>query len=167
LRPDGKTVHLIDLSSYYQVHFADAVSFDAFELAYRKLDTLSELWQETSLMAYSVTPNDPFYASFQQNLQGKAGGGLNFDSAWEITNGEAGQIIGIVDNGVDTFHTELAGKFVGGASTSLVGGDWTTNGAGAHGTFVAGIIAARANNDTGIAGVNWKAKLYVAKFDDV
>ena len=35
-----------------------------------------------------------------------------------------------------------------------------------HGTHVAGIIAARANNDRGVAGVCWKAKIMSLRFMD-
>jgi subtilisin family serine protease len=76
--------------------------------------------------------------------------------------------IGIVDTGVDLDHEDLAGKVV--AHTSCVGsaGDpGRCSGSGqddqGHGTHVAGIAAARKDNNLGIAGVAPDAELVVAK----
>lgn len=59
-----------------------------------------------------------------------------------------GVTIGIVDSRIDTTHPDLAGQIA-------VSGDFAAGGAWPerHGTGVAGIIAARANNTVGIVGV--------------
>ena len=94
--------------------------------------------------------------------------------AWAKSTG-AGQVIAIVDSGVDLQHPDLAGKFVSGAT--FIGcatngpcgdGDWESGGkaAGApdaHGTHVAGIAAAATNNGQGIAGVAPDAKIMPVK----
>jgi subtilisin family serine protease len=94
--------------------------------------------------------------------------------AWSTSTG-AGQVIAIVDSGVDLSHPDLVGKFVPGAT--FVGcaengpcgnGDWESGGQAAgepdpHGTHVAGIAAAVTNNSQGIAGVAPDASLMPVK----
>jgi len=65
----------------------------------------------------------------------------------------------VIDSGVDLSHPELQGQIA--ATRSFVGGPVTdTQG---HGTFVAGEIAAVADNGRGIAGLAPSAKLLIAK----
>jgi subtilisin family serine protease len=67
--------------------------------------------------------------------------------------------VAVVDSGIDLGHPELRGRIV--ASRSFVGGSMTDT--VGHGTFVAGEIAAIADNGVGIAGLAPSAKLVVAK----
>ena len=62
----------------------------------------------------------------------------------------AGITVAVVDSGVDATHPELAGAVVDG--WSVFGTDWGHDSLG-HGTAVAGIIAARADDGTGMAGL--------------
>ncbi len=92
--------------------------------------------------------------------------------AWSTSTG-AGQVISVVDTGVDLSHPDLQGKLVAGATfagcpeASCGNGDWDTGkDAGAphpHGTHVAGIAAAATDNGIGIAGVAPDAKIMPVK----
>jgi subtilisin family serine protease len=68
--------------------------------------------------------------------------------------------VAVVDSGVDANHPELAPRI--GPARSFVGGSARQDTQG-HGTFVAGVIAAVANNQTGIAGMTPAAELVIAK----
>jgi subtilisin family serine protease len=68
--------------------------------------------------------------------------------------------VAVIDSGIDGGHPDLAGKVV--AAKSFVGGSPYHDVKG-HGTFVAGLIAATADNGEGIAGMAFNAKLVVAK----
>ena len=66
----------------------------------------------------------------------------------------------MIDSGVDGNHPELRGRIV--AAKSFVKGSATVDTQG-HGTFVAGLIAARTNDGIGIAGLAPPAQLVIAK----
>jgi Subtilase family len=68
--------------------------------------------------------------------------------------------VAVVDSGIDGRHPDLAGRVV--AAKSFVGGSPWYDRQG-HGTFVAGVIAATADNGEGIAGMAPNAQLVVAK----
>jgi hypothetical protein len=68
--------------------------------------------------------------------------------------------VAVIDSGIDVAHPELQNQIADGAS--FVPSSWQSDTNG-HGTFVAGEIAAALNNEQGIAGVGFPAKLLVAK----
>ena len=98
--------------------------------------------------AYAV--DDPLYAELQWSLQRS-----NFSRAWQQVAEFAPTAppiqVAVVDTGIDFEHPEFAGRL-------LPGYDYVTRGATppidahGHGTHVAGLIAALANNAQGIAG---------------
>lgn len=67
--------------------------------------------------------------------------------------------VAIIDSGIDREHPEFQGKLA--AANTFVGGSAFRDKHG-HGTFVAGLIGARLDNE-GIAGLAFTAKLIVAK----
>jgi subtilisin family serine protease len=85
---------------------------------------------------------------------------LSATTAWGASRG-AGQIVAVIDTGVDGTHADLAGQLVSGMDYV---GDSFSNGTGTvdpngHGTHVAGIIAAKQGNGIGIAGLAPDAKV--------
>ena len=80
--------------------------------------------------------------------------------AWKVTRGK-GVIIAVVDGGVDLGHPDLASKLIVEPGADIVepdGEDGPDDPRG-HGTHVAGIAAAKADNGVGIAGVAPRAKI--------
>lgn len=120
-----------------------------------------------------VVPNDPLYGQQWYIPAVKA------DSVWQQTTGDTTQVIAILDTGVDWNHPDLKNKIwtnphpnttpdANGVVNDIRGWDYINNDNNpmddnSHGTHVAGIAAAEANNGIGIAGVNWKAKIMPIK----
>jgi type VII secretion-associated serine protease mycosin len=76
---------------------------------------------------------------------------------WGITQG-AGQIIAVIDTGVDAAIPQLAGHVLPGFDVLAGHGSADTDCVG-HGTFIAGIIAAAPASGTGFVGVAPEARI--------
>jgi subtilisin family serine protease len=98
-----------------------------------------------------LIPDDSFYAQYQWDRWV-----MYADRAWERTLGSRNVKVGVVDEGADYTHPDLAASF----DPGLKGHDFVDNDADpfpaadseAHATHVCGIIAAGLNNLIGVAG---------------
>ena len=90
--------------------------------------------------------NDPAYDHYQSYLRQT----MDFPQAWNRQSG-AGVTVAVVDTGVDASHPDL-GKVLKGHD--FVDNDQSAYDPNGHGTFSAGIIAARRGNHRGIAGAS-------------
>ncbi|GAB3146419.1 hypothetical protein GCM10027290_28170 [Micromonospora sonneratiae] len=70
---------------------------------------------------------------------------------WDLTRG-SGVVVAVIDSGVDTNVPQLRGAVLPGVDVVNGGGRADSDCFG-HGTFVAGIIAARPARDTGVVGI--------------
>jgi serine protease len=121
-----------------------------------------------------VTPNDPLVSSMW-HLQVS-----RFFQAWDDERGDPDQRIGVIDSGLIRTHEDIGAKAVVGYDfiTDVVAAndgdgrdpefhdDGERCGAAAHsfhGTHVAGLLAASTDNDVGVAGANWLARLAVVR----
>ncbi|MDQ1287534.1 MAG: thermitase, partial [Actinomycetota bacterium] len=82
---------------------------------------------------------------------------LSAERVWTVSRG-ASQVVAVIDSGVDSTHPDLASQLMPGTDLVARGGDGWTDPYG-HGTHVAGIIAARAGNKVGIAGLAPDARI--------
>ena len=113
------------------------------------------------LNCLSSLPNDPWRDTFQGAT------GVDWDesnpdgynwwletieapSAWDYNKRFSNIKIGVVDNGFDTNHEDLKITVLNNDKNSIED----------HGTHVAGIIGAIANNNTGITGLVWNKELF-------
>lgn len=118
---------------------------------------------------------------------GKNNYGLNLPAAWEITTGSDSVVVAVIDTGllphadIDTGRILPGYDFVSDLFTANDGngrdadptdpGDWVSADdrklhpecgvadSSWHGTHVAGTIGAATDNGTGVAGIDWKARL--------
>jgi len=81
--------------------------------------------------------------------------------AWRVTTGSANVIVAVVDTGVDSLHPDLSGKVL--AGWNVIDGTTDTRDENGHGTAVAGIIAARTANRTGVASYCWRCRILPVK----
>jgi thermitase len=78
-------------------------------------------------------------------------------AAWDMTSGDRGVTVAVVDSGVVSTHPDLAPNVVPG--WDFVSGDADPADQLGHGTHVAGTIGAHGNDGLGVAGVNWSVAL--------
>jgi subtilisin family serine protease len=117
--------------------------------------------------AQDTIPNDPCFAGgadcplpsgSQWNLAK-----IRAPAAWDYTTGGSGVVVAVLDAGFDLSHPDLAGKFV--AGYDFVDNDFDPSPdpregpLTAYGTALAGIVAATTNNQLGIAGTSWHARI--------
>ena len=143
------------------------------------------------LSAAPVIPNDPFFGSLlgDQNFSQWAHHLMGFPAAWQWATGHAQ--VGIPDQGIQVGHPEFADYLlttptgpwvwlggnvrshrsfsvvrdpdVEGEQRCLFDERDTLDFWAGHGTHVAGLIGARTNNSTGVAGACWNCSLQIAK----
>src|SRR5688572_16559789 len=87
-------------------------------------------------------------------------GGANVRDAWPMSVG-AGVVIGIVDDGLQWAHPDLAPNYLASASFDFNSNDADPQpfATSAHGTAVAGLAAARGDNTIGVSGAAPQASL--------
>lgn len=105
--------------------------------------------QENRTYYPAWTPDDPSF-SLQWGLSK-----ISAPAAWDWTRGSSSVTVAVLDTGIATGHSDLAGKM-------LPGKDFVNNDNdprpqsdsqyASHGTVVAGIVAAATNNSIGVAG---------------
>src|SRR4051812_1384556 len=122
-------------------------------------------------------PNDPLFdasplpnaANEQWDLASPAAGfdrGISVDRAWPLSTG-AGVTIADIDVGVQLDHPDLAGRWAPGQHDFYgFDGDPTSDTQNAHGTNVAGVLGAAANNGIGVAGIAPGASLLPLRTSD-
>ena len=85
---------------------------------------------------------------------------IQASDAWQITSGNQDILIAVLDTGIDQTHIDLAGKVVANINFTQSPTVGDVNG---HGTHIAGIIGAIANNSEGIAGLAYSCSLMNVK----
>jgi hypothetical protein len=89
-----------------------------------------------------------------------------FPQAWQMSTGTKETIVAVIDTGIDATHVDLGAiNFVEGydfvnRKPILPGANSDDNG---HGTLVAGVLGATANNKNGITGTNWQISIIPIK----
>ena len=124
---------------------------------------------------------------------GTPGCDIEAGNAWDIERGSRDIVIGILDTGIDLNHTEFTGGFTAsqlwrnvdeipgnavdddgnGCVDDTIGWNTAANPDNnnvqddhEHGTHVSGIVGARTNNSTGVAGTCWYPRIMAVKVLD-
>ena len=124
------------------------------------------------MTTFQTTPNDALYPR-QWHY-----GAIRLPAAWDVETGSSSVVVAVVDTGIlfragdaAASHPDLTGRVLAGydfVDDPTVAGDgdrrdgdpYDVDASGdAHGTHVAGTIGARTNDGTGVAGVDWAARL--------
>lgn len=84
---------------------------------------------------------------------------IGVNQAWDIARSNGSVKVAVIDSGIDMAHPDLAGNIDTQNAYDIVKNAALQEDLTGHGTHVAGIISAQANNGVGIAGISYNAKL--------
>jgi subtilisin family serine protease len=106
-------------------------------------------------MQATVVPHDPHWTqAWGPKL-------VHAPAAWNVTTGRGTTVIAIVDTGVDPKQPDLRGRVLRG--WDFQNNDNNPKDDNGHGTAVAGVAAAAANDGVGIAGMCWQCRILPVK----
>ena len=130
------------------------------------------------VMAPDFTPRDPIFDTSDQGLKYQDGTPIgwyftktNFPAAWDAARGNAQTTVAIVDSEFDTEHPDLKTKFKTGYNVKSGTAEYHTGAVKmtaseiqqgcpvAHGSNVAGIVAAATDNNVGVAGAGFDSTI--------
>ena len=159
------------------------------DVEYAEPDAIMQIVRSPNLPAgpagAELTPNDTrFTDQWHYRYEPGVEEGLNLLPAWNLSTGAANTVVAVIDTGILP-HADLAGRTLSGydfITNMFVAndgngrdanpadpGDWTNDNdcflgwqaehSSWHGTHVAGTIGAASNNNSGVTGINWLAKV--------
>ncbi len=135
--------------------------YDAAEAAAAYAGHPDVLYAELNFTAeaQAVIPKVPYF-DYQWYLRD-----IFMPGAWRHYRGSADIIVAVLDSGIESAHPELEERLVEGYN--FIDGRVDAEDDNGHGTYIAGLIGARADNGLGIAGVNWDVRLMPVKVLDI
>jgi subtilisin family serine protease len=149
---------------------------------------------EPNYLLYAQSaPDDPYFdrqwglfntGQTVSGYTGTAGADIDAVAAWELATGSGTAVVAVVDTGCHLTHPDLAANIWRNAAEIADNGrDDDHNGyiddvqgwdfadhdnypqdATGHGTHVAGIIASRGDNGTGVTGIGWQVQIMPLRF---
>ena len=162
--PDGDATRLISASGALQIGQIDEIGEHVISVpSSRQSQVLAQLQrnpnvlsveQDSSVQA-AVVPTDPHWT------QAWGPRIVHAPTAWNMTTGTSKTIIAVVDTGVDPNQPDLKGRVLKG--WDFVNNDAKANDDNGHGTAVAGVAAAGADDGVGIAGICWHCEILPVK----
>ena len=108
----------------------------------------------------SVIPNDTSFSSCWGMDY------INAPAAWDMATGSDTVYVAILDSGIDNTNPDLTDNVTTRYGSNFINPNNSTMDDYGHGTHVAGIIGASANNSIGIAGINWHVQMIPVKVLD-
>jgi len=103
----------------------------------------------------AAVPDDPFIEKQVYLKQ------IHMNEAWDTATANNNIVVAIVDTGVDLNHPDLKPNLVSGIN--LINPSMPPRDDNGHGTNVAGVLAAVGNNDRGVSGILWNARIMPVK----
>jgi len=154
---NGKKLYQADMSKLYRFNVPEGQSRKKI------LDYLNSLpdvlyAEANGIVSPNVVPSDTYFP-YQWGLNNSVypGRDIHAEAAWDIYTGNPNNIIAIIDGGTNKTHPDLINKISGGDD----GYGWY-----GHGIHVSGIAAAESNNNLGVSGVDWYARIHAKRVDN-
>lgn len=183
---------LVPSLGIYLVSLSSGVTVDEAMVTLKGYPGIRWVQADHYLELRTTTPNDYQYPS-QWAMEQASDADIDASSAWDISTGGTDRgnhdiVVAVIDNGCLLTHLDLAPNLwvnegeipfngidddgngyvddVNGWDAYANDGSIPAPGSPYHGTHVAGIVGARANNTSYVSGVNWNVKLMIVAGSD-
>lgn len=143
---------------------------DAIDLANKLFESGNFLYSEPNMLHLNALNTSDTYYLYQWSAKNTgtvisgstAGADMKLESAWAISTGKNIKVA-VIDEGVDLVHPDLQANIISGYNVLNNTNNAQPTGNDAHGTAVAGLIGAVANNSLGIAGGAYDCRIIPVK----
>ena len=136
--------------SAFLLSFDPSTDLNAVQAAYSADPNV--LYAEPNYLgSLCYTPSDPLYAQTSADLNL-----IGMPAAWDAqasAGGSAPVVVAVIDSGIESYHPDLAPALDLANSWNFADNNAVIQDDTGHGSRVAGVIAAAANNGEGIAGI--------------
>lgn len=151
---------------YFEIRDLDKAN--AFELAARIQARLNQFVKDVRfetvplITPMAFVPNDTFYENQWSAHR------IQASLAWDMGTGDPSVVVAVIDSGCDLTHPDLQ-YAAPGVNLRTLSGDGSPRGGHrkkGHGTCCAGIIAARIDNNQGVAGIAGRCRILPLALDN-
>jgi subtilisin family serine protease len=163
--PDNnfKIIYYDTLTHRLQLEIPDSLRESLIDEIPQKIKNFELLVWHESLFDNKKTPGDPDLSAVEKNWFLKT---IGASAAWDVTYGNPGIVVAIIDDGFDLSHPEFKGKVVKPWNVCERSADVMPYNQSDHGSHVAGTAVANRDNGTGICGIAPDCKLMPIKVSD-
>ncbi len=128
---------------------------------------LNKSFTASEISVTQISVNDPGFTTSPQDIDRQWGiPKVGFDVVWHQSVGSPTNVVAVIDTGIDGTHEDLQNmKMVSGynfITHQPIEGQINSDDNG-HGTLIAGLLGASANNGKGIVGLNWQVSVMPLK----
>ena len=146
-----KIVYYDEETNRLQFNFPEEETSAIKDKIREKLPRFELLMWDESVFQSNKKSNDPFFKDADKSWHMKA---IHLEQAWDISMGDTSVCIAIIDDGFDLKHNEFKGKQIKSPYNVLLDNNQVyANNLIFHGTHVAGLALANADNNAGASGV--------------
>jgi len=145
---EGRHIKMLNLARLYKIEIPEGVLVDSIKTSLSRVPEVIYAEKNGGWRLYTTDPDysKQWYLKNTGQSGGYVGADIKAEDAWQIFKGSTNIKIGIIDTGVKTNHEDLSGKTTG-DNPDYNWHDPSGYYIYSHGTHVAGIAAAKTNNE--------------------